>query len=289
MLYGKDPLEFKDQLALMTSRGLIVKDPERALRWLKNVSYYRLSVYFLPFKDPNTDAFRPGCEFEQIIELYKFDGRLRLLVLQAIERVEIAIRTAITYQIAMNYGKFGHVDKNNFAPDFDSGRFEKELSAEEGRSREDFVTHYRSKYTLEKHLPVWMATELISFGTLSLMYKSLRPSIQKAIATDYGVEGDVFRSWLHTFSYVRNNCAHHKRFWDRSLAIRPKIPSRWRYSPLNSGTAYCVIVLLKHMTDVICPSCKWKERVTALVDDRSLLTFNGMGFPRNWREVDPWK
>ena len=153
MLYGKSPLELKDQLALLITRGLTVNDPDRVLRWLENVSYYRFSPYFLPFKQAGKDQFQAGSEFEQIAELYKFDGRLRLLVLQAIERVEISVRTSITYQIAINYGKFGHVDKNNFAPDFDDARFIRELSEEEARSREDFVTHYQTKYATEPHLP----------------------------------------------------------------------------------------------------------------------------------------
>lgn len=288
MRYPKQSLEFQEQLELIKSRGLVVNDAARALRWLSRVSYYRLSAYFLPFKNADTDSFRVGADFDQVAELYKFDGRLRLLTLQAIERSEIALRTALTYHIAMNYGPFGHVDAGNFAPEFEHARFLQELSEEEMRSRETFVTHYRNKYTSESHLPVWMATELISFGTMSKMYKFLRPDIQRAIAKEYGVAGDIFKTWLHCLSYVRNNCAHHKRFWNRRLAIRPTIPRRWQYSVPSNDRVYCVAVILQHVMNVICPACRWRQRLIQLVDAQPGSYLGHMGFPRNWKQILPW-
>lgn len=288
MRYPKQSLEFQKQLDLVTNRGLIVNDTARALRWLSRVSYYRLSAYFLPFKYPGTDSFRVGAEFSQIAELYKFDGRLRLLTLQAIERSEIALRTALTYHIALNYGPFGHVDAGNFAPEFEHARFMQELSDEESRSREVFVTHYRNKYTSELHLPVWMATELISFGTISKMFKFLRPDIQKAIASEYGVPGDIFKTWLHSLSYVRNTCAHHKRFWNRQLAISPRFPRQWQYSVPGNNKVYSVMVILQHMMNIICPACRWKQRVVQLLDSLPGIYLGHMGFPGNWKTIPPW-
>ena len=272
----------------MTKRGLAVNDPQRALGWLKRVSYYRFSAYFIPFKDITTNRFKSGSEFSQIAELYKFDSRLRLLILQAIERVEIALRTALTYRIAHTYGPFGHVLSTNFSPSFDHAKFMQELSVEETRSRETFVQHYRSKYTSEPHLPIWMATELISFGALSLMYSAVRPDIQRTVATEYGIPGDILKNWLHTLSYVRNNCAHHKRLWNRELAIRPKIPRNWQYPVVNNERIYCVLIILQHFTSVICPSCKWRDRVVTLMDSLPLVDVKAMGFPNHWRTQRPW-
>ncbi len=135
MHYTKPALTFEQQLDLLQQRGLTVADPDRALHWLRHISYYRLSAYCLPFKDGN--AFRPGTSFDDIAGLYIFDRKLRLLVLDAIERIEVAIKTAITYEIAHAYGPFRHAAYGNFAPEFGHARFMDELEAEERRAPRD--------------------------------------------------------------------------------------------------------------------------------------------------------
>ncbi|HEY4146253.1 Abi family protein [Pinirhizobacter sp.] len=108
MHYPKAALSFPNQLMQLQERGLRVANPDRAMHWLRRVSYYRLSAYFLPFKEG--ESFRPGTEFNDVAGLYIFDRKLRLLVLDAIERIEVALRTSITYEIGHAYGPFGHTD-----------------------------------------------------------------------------------------------------------------------------------------------------------------------------------
>src|SRR5687767_3304096 len=110
MHYNKPALSFEAQITQLEERGLIIEDHDRARRWLSRVSYYRLSAYFLPFKVQGQDRFQEGASLGQICDLYNFDRRLRLLLLDAIERIEVALRTALTYEIAHRYGPFGHTD-----------------------------------------------------------------------------------------------------------------------------------------------------------------------------------
>jgi abortive infection bacteriophage resistance protein len=220
--------------------------------------------------------------------LYTFDCRLRLLLLQATERVEIAFRTAVTYQIAINYGPFGHVNSANFAPDFKHTRFMQELADEEARSREEFVAAYRLKYHREPDLPVWKATELISFGTVSLLYKHMRPDLQRAIAATFGVSGDVLKNWMHTISYVRNKSAHHCRMWNRKLAIRPVIPRRWTYDCPNNALIYSVLLVLNDLILRVSPESRWKDRLINLFLDFRRIDLRAMGFPADWLHQQPW-
>lgn len=294
MHYPKHPLTFSDQLGLIQQRGLLVDDPARALRWLEQVSYYRLSAYFLPFKHGN--QFLPGAEFNEIAGLYIFDRKLRLLVLDAIERVEVAVRTAITYQISHAHGPFGHVDSANFAPRYDHRRLMHDINTEESRAGETFVSHFRAKYTDEAHLPVWMASELLSFGTVSLMYKHLAPALKKPIATPYGVPDWMFAGWIHALSYVRNVCAHHKRFWNRELGIRPSLPTRsggpalaWAVGVPDTGRVYCILAILRHMLLVVSPQCHWKDRLFELLDSHPTVPQASMGFPANWKQQPLWQ
>lgn len=290
MHYTKPALTFEQQLDLLRHRGMAVPDVDRAARWLEKVSYYRLSAYFLPFKDG--ENFRAGTDFNDVAGLYIFDRKLRLLVLDAIERIEVAIRTAMTYEIGHAYGAFGHTDPDNFAPGFEHGRFMEELNAEEARAKETFAGHFRKKYTSEPHLPVWMATELLSFGTVSKLYGALAPTLKQRIAAEYGVDEQFLRSWLHSLSYVRNVCAHHKRLWNRKLAICPRFPSRsmaWPHAVLDNGRFYAVIVVLRHMLSVTSPGCHWRDRLFSLMNEHRTVSIDAMRIPTDWRERRLWR
>lgn len=290
MHYTKPALTFDEQMDLLRQRGLAIPDADRSKRWLQKVSYYRLSAYCLPFKDG--EAFRAGTDFNDVAGLYIFDRKLRLLVLDAIERIEVAIRTAITYEIAHAYGAFGHTDPANFAPGFEHGRFMDELGVEERRAKETFANHFRKKYTSEPHLPVWMATELLSFGTISKLYAALAPALKQKIAAEYGVDEQFLRSWLHALTYLRNVCAHHKRLWNRQFAIRPRFPSRslaWPHQVPDNGRLYGMLVVLRHMLLVASPGCQWRERLWALLDTHPAVPLDAMKIPVDWRGRHLWR
>lgn len=290
MLYPKPALTFEQQLELLRQRGLSIQDSDRVLHWLRRVSYYHLSAYFLPFKDG--ESFRPDANFDDIAGLYIFDRKLRLLVLDAIERIEVAIKTAITYEIGHIYGSFGHTDSANFSSEFDHAKFMIELMSEEQRAQETFARHFRQKYTAETHLPVWMATEFLSFGAVSKLYRSLSPQIKQRIAAEYDVGDQFLVSWLHALSYVRNVCAHHKRLWNRQFGIKPKLPSRslkWPHQVPDNGRLYCVLLILQHMLNVVSPNCHWKQRLFALLDQHSAVSLDAMKFPADWKRRAIWR
>lgn len=95
--FNKPVIDVSQQLALLEQRGLIIKNPEKAAHYLEVISYFRLSAYMRPFQQPNDDQHRfyPQTEFKQIVALYAFDRELRLLLLDAIERIEVAIRSML--------------------------------------------------------------------------------------------------------------------------------------------------------------------------------------------------
>lgn len=290
MHYNKPALTFEEQLALLRQRGLTVSDPARALHWLKQISYYRLSAYLLPFRDG--EDFRPGTDFNDIAGLYIFDRKLRLLMLDAIERIEVAIRTSITYEIGHTHGPFGHTDPANFSPSFNHGRLMSDLTAEEGRARETFAAHFRRKYTHEAHLPVWMATELLSLGTISKLYEGLAPDLKRRIARAYRIDPQFLASWLHALAYLRNVCAHHKRLWNREFGIKPRFPTRsreWLHGLPDNGRLYGMLVVLRHMLLVVSPQCGWRERLFDLYDAHPNVPLSAMGIPVDWRNRPSWR
>lgn len=288
MVYGKPPLSYEQQAALLTSRGLDCSDHDRTIEWLQRVGYYRLSAYFIPFRASGTDNFRAGTTLDQVVELYKFDCSLRLLFLQALDRVEVGVRAVVTYRLAHELGAFGHTVPGNFDPGYDHAHLMRTLAQEKKRSTELFVRHYRSRYTSKAHLPVWMATELVTFGVLSKMYANLRKGIRKRIAREFGQPEPVFTSWLHALAAVRNTCAHHSRLWNRQLAVKPELPIHWTSKGIGNSRLYAVALVVQALLSKISPYSQWKERLKASITAYPPVDLPAMHFPLNWQRAVPW-
>jgi abortive infection bacteriophage resistance protein len=300
MKFEKTFKSYKEQLELLKNRGLTVQNEDEALRWLRRVSYYRLSAYFIPFKEPSpSDMFLPDATFERISDLYIFDCRLRNLFMIAMERIEVSVRTTITYELAHTYGKFAHTDPNTFSSWFlcptKIGKpapyveLMENIAKEEKRTKELFVNAYRTKYTSETHLPIWMVTELMSFGTLSMMFEGIKSVTKTKIAATYKLAEIPFQNWIHVLSTIRNLIAHHSRLWNRTLGIKAVIPHDWKYPMPCSDRSYCVAVMIQHLLSSIGKGTRWKSRLFDLFDIHPKIDLRPMGFPDNWRELGPWK
>lgn len=228
MEYSKPPLSYEQQISLLKSRGLIIQSKEKARHILRRISYYRLSAYCIPFQS-DKDCFDENTTIENIVELYNFDHDLRIIIFESLQKVEIFLRTLITYHLAHKYGAFGYADQKNLTPKFKDKQkwvnyFNDVLNDVLSRSKEIFISHYKTKYDESKHFPIWIVTEVISFGALSLLFAGLKPSDQNEIAKEFCINHTVLKSWFHHLVYIRNICAHHARLWNRKLAIKPKIP-----------------------------------------------------------------
>ena len=111
----------------------------------------------------------------------------------------------------------------------------RKLKKEADRSDEEFIKSFKRKYA-DPLPPSWMILEISSFGNLSNLYKNLNPGRDKRnIAHYFGLDDSTFESWLHSFTYVRNVCAHHSRFWNKRMSIQPRIPTS-PYHPFVSIT-----------------------------------------------------
>lgn len=303
--YTKPPLSFADQISRLEQKGMSFEDKAHAESRLASISYYRLSGYWYPFRvrDANNNAtnqFEHGTAFDDVLFLYEWDRQLRSLVLDAIERVEIAVRTQFTYHIGHVYGPFGHTDHKNFHPKFNHHNWLSKLEDEVNRSSDDFIRHFRSKYTGFPVVPIWMLTEVMSLGALSIGYRGLvndrKKGIEdkKAVSQHFNLHHKKLGDWLHTLTYVRNICAHHSRLWNRSLAIRPdktKDP-RWLapITPRNDRIFY-ILLMLKHILAVIGNGDDWFKDINQLLEQ---ISDNGkwrsaMGLPENWREHPLWQ
>ena len=166
-------------MELLKSRGMTIPDEKRAERLLANISYYRLSAYMLPYKKSEDgmilDAFKTGTTWDMIYNLYVFDRKLRLLVFDAIERLEVSIRTQIIYQLSHKYGSHWQDRPDIFNPPTEitlrDGRkvtvdvyndIQKHIKEQlHNNKAEVFIQHYRNKYDTPENPPSWMSVEIM--------------------------------------------------------------------------------------------------------------------------------
>lgn len=281
------------QIVLLRQRGMLIDDPATAEFYLRHLNYYRLAAYWLPYEaDHATHAFRPGTRFADVLNLYVFDRELRLLMLDAIERVEVSVRSQWAYQFAHQHGPHAHLDATlAFKQNLWQANLEK-LTDEVSRSDEAFIKHLRATYT-EALPPVWAVCEVMSLGLLSRWYNNLKPMpTRRAIAATYGVDEKVLESWLRHLSLVRNTCAHHGRLWNREFTITPLLP---RNKPAGlavqcragSRKLYNSLVILLHCMDVIAPKHLWRTRLKDLIA-RHAIPVAAMDFLAGWEEMPIW-
>ena len=316
MDYGKRPLSLHEQVDKLKSRGLHIDDEQLAERYLSNISYYRLRAYTYPFQD-NIDIAADhhftsdDIHFSDIIDLYCFDRRLRLLMFNAIEKIEVAVRAKIV-QTYSEYTGDSHwfcnpsLYKQQFKTDRDgnaSSVFDllmKEIEGEIKRSNEDFIKHYYSKYSNPSLPPAWMTLEVLSLGTLSKLYQLLNKSHQKKfIAKQFGLNDDrVFANWLHAIAVWRNSCAHHSRVWNRRCIINIQMPTnadfpfldRKTLRELHPNKVFTVLCCIKYISNIISPGSDLKRNILSIIGDGgNLLNLQEMGFPKNWKFLDVWK
>ncbi len=287
MEYQKPPLTYDEQLDLLIGRGLQVVDRVDALGYLRNISYYRLSAYYLPFKQ--SEEFKPNTHFEDIINLYTFDRKLRLLVMDAIEPIEIALRSQVIYHLSHTYGAFGYLDSSNFSHRFRHSEWLTHLSQLIKDASETFIMHYKGKYTSSAHMPLWMALEVVSFGGLSRLFRGLKGSDQQAISKQHNLQDTVLSSWLHMLVYVRNLCAHHARLWNRTLTFKPKLPEKMAaWKGVSNTRIYSMLAMMQYLLRQINPQSTWKDRLLSLLQDYPQVSVAVMGFPDDWKERVFW-
>ena len=302
MEYKKPPLNYEAQAKLLLKRGLVA-DEAILINHLKSVNYYRLSGYLYTFRiiDDNgnhLDSYYPDTCFDTVWQRYTFDRQLRLIILDGIERIEIALKTKLTQVFSMKYGAFGYLDIKNL-PRFSQDRhsiFITKLREETQRSNEDFVQHFFKKYgDYHNDLPLWMATEIMSFGSLLTLLNGMAEQDLKVIAREFNLNVPILDSWILTLSSIRNICAHHGRLWNRELGIKPKIPSGSKYaewhSPIETGNKriFGVLTIIRYMLRYIAPQSAWPQRFVNLLSQYPEIPLNFMGFPKNWETHAIWK
>lgn len=297
MEYTKPFLTFEQQADLLIDERGMVADRDDLIRHLQDVGYYRLSGYWhIHKKHDGSDKFWEGTTFECVWETYVFDRQFRLVVLDAVERVEVYMRTQLAYLLAEQTGPFGFLDQANL-PRLKRERYERFMAKchdayERARGGEPFAKHFHDKYGDKHDLPpYWMLVNVMDFGMVVTLYKGAPVPVRKAIADDLGVSTKVLDSWLVTVNTVRNICAHHGRLWNRVIGNPPMIPraKEW-HEPfeVRNDKIFGTLTVLSYLLERLAPDTGWRDRLLVLVRGLSVRNQGRMGFARGWETCPLW-
>jgi abortive infection bacteriophage resistance protein len=320
--YSKPWLSVDEQVDQLHRRGVHVPDRAAAAALLREVGYYRLTGYLYPFRESIwteragrtsvtvLDTYRAGTTFTEAAVLLAFDRQLRLLVIEGVERIEVAIRTHLAHVLGRS-SPFAHEDATTFTDAFTARQsdgtgapsaHEEWLDRVRRRqldSDEAFVAHFRTKY--DGRMPIWALIEILEFGQVSRLYGGLRNDVATETAAAFGVPTKkLMQSWLATINYVRNVAAHHARLFNRKLVVAPRRPTAEQVpllAHLSAETApkrfgvYSALAVMAYLLASVSDDDDWPERTAALLGrfpESAALDLGSMGALPHWLSGDLW-
>lgn len=299
---------------------MFISDTVKAASCLHRVGYYRLSGYAYPFRHREIitdldgksteklfESFRPGTDFSTVMDLYVFDKKLRLLFLDAIERIEVALRVEVALHLG-RYGALSYREPTIFNPFFHTKttdnketqhqKWLRKIDEAFDHSREEFANHYRSKYSTP--LPIWMSIEVWDFGCLAMVLNGMKDADLNELSKLYELpKRRYLTSWAQSMNFVRNVCAHHGRLWNRPIVQQPALPvhedlallQHVKNDELAERRLYAVAAAIQYFMRIVHPGSSWSDRLAAhlgTLPESMHLSTRHMGFPEKWEQLPLW-
>jgi abortive infection bacteriophage resistance protein len=156
------------------------------------------------------------------------------------------------------------------------------------------MAHFQNKYS-DPYPPAWMITEIASFGVLCSIFNNLKyKSIQKKIASYFGLSAPAFYSWIVLLMNLRNLCGHHNRVWNKENPLTPAPLKNTKFPWIDeTGTdprrIYYRICMIKYLLFSVSPNNTFKQKLKALLAKYPTIDINAMGFPTDWENEPLWQ
>lgn len=301
----------------LRERGLRL-DTDSAQQWLAHVGYYRLSGYWYPYRarsrdDPGRrlDEFHPGASLDEVTELYEFDRKLRTLVHDGMERVEVALRSHIGYVLGA-HGSLSYQSCEHFRPTFRHADWNRTAQTRISRSRRHntAIRHHLDRYD---GIPIWVLMEILDFSDVSKLFDGMKSRDQLIVAENLGFIVDLqalsknqrnkalkrhpLAQWLEQLTVIRNMCAHHSRLWNKTFI--PVGTQAVRTMPLmdsipegQSERIYGALLVMGLILQTVSPGTQWSSKVRELIETSyECLKYRDtteMGFPKSWKQEAVW-
>lgn len=326
MEYAKPWLSVDDQIDRLEAHGIHIEDHNRAAKVLQPVGHYRFTGYLYPFRRSEQYTDTEGARVSEcsvntsLAERMKhadqsidFNRQLRMLVMEGVERIEVAVRMRVGYVLGRR-SAFAHEDPTCFTAAFTAESTDvrppapsthvqwlQRVNARKAGSDEQFVGHFQEKY--DNRMPVWALTEFLELGQLSVLYRGLQQQDAEEVALAYSVlTKKLMDSWLASLNYVRKFAAHHARLFNRKLQNAPSRPKVGQVDVLDHlrreasakrvfGT-YNALAAIAYLLRSIESAIDWPARLATLLEDfpeSNMLTIESAGASNDWRSLDLWQ
>jgi abortive infection bacteriophage resistance protein len=277
----KNPTTYKQQIEILRKHGFTVSDETHCEKILARVSYYRLSAYFLTFRTDGGN-YKPGIDFMSVYHLYEYDRKLRRLVFSVIEELEVYLRAQFSYYHTHKYGADGYLNPVNFNSRHNHIKFTERMNdLLKSNGKIAFVKHHMSKYGGK--FPLWVVSELFTFGMLSYFFADMITADQKFVAYNiFNTTVSNVKSWLYCCTDLRNLCAHYGRlYYSVFSAVPAKLPN---VDKNNENSLFAAIMALRALyPDVVKWNTEFISSMSALFDEYAeTVELRHIGFPVDW-------
>lgn len=303
MVHAKQFKTYAEQVDLLRKRGLQIDDRAWAESFLQRFNYYRVSGYWYPLlkftaEDGSaTENFIDGASLDLVAALYEFDERLRHSVFRELDRVEMAVRALLGYEL-------GRIDPLiHLAPESLGAQARQRLRDRQTRyevwrgkyesalrgSKEDFVRHHQRKYRGE--MPIWVAVEIMDWGMVSHLYGMSPGPARNRMAERCGLSAPQLESWLKSLNVLRNLAAHHARMFNRVYDLKPKLNDDVRLTPIAGAMnkVFGQLSLIQYLHRQLGLSrAEHLPSLMATYPVNALVPLSRTGAPAQWEELALW-
>lgn len=304
-------LTYQQQMQKLENSGLTIVDKVACERVLSDIGYFPVvNGYQEFFRDPSTRIYREGSTFEDILALYKFDDRLREIMLDALLKVETKLRSVIAYEFCSSHGESQqkYLDVLNYSNSKDAKRIAPKLIgildfiANQDTSHQ-YLVHYRNSYG---NVPLWVAVNAMTFGQTSKMLIALKDSERSRVAKRFGaVTSRELSQFVRVLALYRNVCAHGERLFSYRCHVEiPNTVLHAKFGIEKTGSNYAcgkvdvfaAVIALRYLL----PSNEFKlfkGKLTRCINEYLSLDesigeerlFKAMGFPAEWKKITRYK
>ncbi|KPJ22377.1 Abi family protein [Streptococcus phocae] len=278
-------LTWEEQISLFEKRGLVVKPDD--VEKIKHISYYRLKEFAKPLEikqqdNEEQDILYDNIEFAEVLARYYQDKNLRIYLLHAIEKIEVSVKTKVSFVLGDRYGAFGYL---NFSSWTNRDKFTKyTIERKQFFIKKNLLKIVKKSQLFELKNPanidsdgfptVWLAIDLLMFGDVVSILKIMSEKNLKQVCQYYSCTPEELISWLKCLNFIRNICAHNSNVLDIQITTKPKLRPEWRsyidtvtikqdiVKPSNKLSI--VIAIVVYLVNTINSKYKWKKIQSSL-------------------------
>ncbi|CBW54340.1 Conserved hypothetical protein [Mycoplasma mycoides subsp. capri LC str. 95010] len=262
---------FSEQIQILKSRGLIIKNESKAIKFLEHENYYNvINAYKDLFLKDNKIDFKENTNFDEIESLFLFDKELRSIILNYILSFERSFKTIMAYKFSEKYSKNNQISCYMLHKNYDNKKYLNALefistvnkAIIDKSKKSDYVNHYINQYG---DIPLWVVVNVLTLGNMGFMFNILKNDDKNEIIRFYTerykkehnllklnsiMNDTTFSTGLKILNIVRNICAHEERLYNLNFKHKMKeISNIVNYENYDNSKLISIFIFLKLVLD----------------------------------------